>query len=98
MNTRVHGLNLLNYELGKCSAHKRAHSQTSMNWHPSFRRNCASNTALVSGLSTVILPRENKASQRRRELSEDLQRKWSIEDEMNFKYYNQLNNRARRLR
>ena len=73
MNTRVHGLNLLNYELGKCSAHKRAHSQTSMNWHPSFRRNCASNTALVSGLSTVILPRENKASQRRRELSEDLQ-------------------------
>ncbi|KAI0228305.1 hypothetical protein LSAT2_021233 [Lamellibrachia satsuma] len=97
MNTKLQGMDLLNYDLGKCYAHKRAHSQSSMNCYTPFRRNSVSNTTLLSGLSTVILPRENKASQRRRELSETLQRKWSIEDEMNFKYYNQLNNRARRL-
>ena len=73
-NTRSHERLRLDYDLGKCFAKKRVQSHSSMNSYTSLRRNSVSSTELVpgGGLSTVMFPRENKASQRRRELSEDL--------------------------
>ena len=81
-NTRSHERLRLDYDLGKCFAKKRVQSHSSMNSYSSALRrgNSVSSTELVpdGGLSTVMLPRENKASQRRRELSEDLLVAWLL--------------------